>query len=127
MSKRKRKQVAVGRARRVTGENIRRLREARGWTQEELGDHSGLAAAHVGRIERGELDCGLTTLESLALALGTDIGALVTDQALRTLYGLKEDYAAELGVFPAETREGLLQVVECVLMVIKAERGRKQT
>lgn len=124
MEKRKRKQGSTGRARRQVGENIRRLREARGWTQEDLAEHSGLAPAHIGRIERGELDCGINTLEALALALGVDLSRLVEDRAWRTMCALKEEYANELGAYPEKTRDGLLNVMEYVIKLIEKGEAR---
>jgi DNA-binding transcriptional regulator YiaG len=40
---------------RVTGNEMRRLREKRGWTQQELADALGLHVNTVARLERGEL------------------------------------------------------------------------
>ncbi|HUT29084.1 MAG TPA: helix-turn-helix transcriptional regulator [Sedimentisphaerales bacterium] len=40
------------------GFNIRAIREARGLSQEELGDLAGLHRGYVGQIERGEKNIG---------------------------------------------------------------------
>lgn len=48
---------------------VRQLREARGWSQEELAAHAALNRSYVGEIERGQVTPSLATLHKLALAL----------------------------------------------------------
>lgn len=48
------------------GARVRRLREKRKWSQEDLAHESGLARSFAGAIERGEKDLRLTTLVKLA-------------------------------------------------------------
>ena len=54
----------------VVGNNVRRLRERRGWSQEQLGFEAGLHRNYVGGIERGERNVGLINVSKLAKALG---------------------------------------------------------
>lgn len=53
-------------ARKNLGRRVRRLREKRGWSQEELAHQGGLARSFAGAIERGEKDLRITTLVKLA-------------------------------------------------------------
>jgi transcriptional regulator with XRE-family HTH domain len=48
---------------------VRRLREERGISQEELGHKTGLHRNHVGQIERAELNPTLATVDVIAQAL----------------------------------------------------------
>jgi transcriptional regulator with XRE-family HTH domain len=59
----------------IVGRNVRRLRLAKGLTQEQLAGEAELAMRHVGRIERGESSATARMLGRLAAALGTDPGA----------------------------------------------------
>ena len=64
------------------GFNIRRIREERGLSQEELAALAGLHRAYVGQIERGEKNIGLKNLEKIAKALKIGIKVLVSDSSL---------------------------------------------
>lgn len=59
------------------GFNIRRIRERRGFSQEELAALAGLHRAYVGQIERGEKNIGLKNLEKIAKALEVPVRFLV--------------------------------------------------
>ncbi len=52
------------------GRRVRELREAKGWSQEELGFRSDLHRNYIGGIERGERNVALLNLEKLAKAPG---------------------------------------------------------
>lgn len=57
--------------------NVRRLRNARGWTQEDLADRVGLSARYVGQIERSQTSMSITVLGRLADALSVEAADLV--------------------------------------------------
>ncbi|MHC4656727.1 MAG: helix-turn-helix domain-containing protein [Planctomycetota bacterium] len=59
------------------GFNIRRIREERGLSQEELATLAGLHRAYLGQIERGEKNIGLKNLEKIASALGVNVKDLI--------------------------------------------------
>lgn len=48
---------------------VRQLRQARGWSQEELAERADLNRSYVGEIERGLAMPSLVTLSKLALGL----------------------------------------------------------
>lgn len=54
----------------VLATNLRALRLARGLSQEELGDLSGLHRTYVSSVERCERNATLDTLDKLSVALG---------------------------------------------------------
>jgi len=61
------------------GAVLRRLREERGLTQEELAERAGVSATYVGFIERGDNVPTLTILLDLASALGISPSDLLRD------------------------------------------------
>lgn len=61
---------------RRVGANVKRLREQKGWSQEELADRAGLHRTYVSGIERGTRNPTLTVLDRLAKGLETTIGRL---------------------------------------------------
>lgn len=64
---------------RQVGERVRHLRRLRGLTQEELAEASGLNRAHLGEIERGEVDVTIVTLQRIGRGLRLRVSTLVKD------------------------------------------------
>jgi transcriptional regulator with XRE-family HTH domain len=57
---------------------LRELRTAKGWTQQELAERSGVPQYTISRLESGEPESvNLTHLEQLADALEVDAGYLI--------------------------------------------------
>jgi transcriptional regulator with XRE-family HTH domain len=48
---------------------VRRWRNRRGWTQDQLAEHANISAKFVGEVERGEDNPSLETLWALVCAL----------------------------------------------------------
>ncbi|KAF1030086.1 MAG: HTH-type transcriptional regulator SutR [Burkholderia plantarii] len=59
------------------GFTVRRLRETRAWSQEQLAEHAGLNRSYVGEVERGEAIASLVTVEKLARAFEVSVAALL--------------------------------------------------
>lgn len=55
------------------GQNIKRLREKKGWTQEELAEKAELHISYIGQIERGLRYPSLKVLFKISDALGIKI------------------------------------------------------
>jgi ribosome-binding protein aMBF1 (putative translation factor) len=66
--------------RRTLAQNLRRLRQDRGLTQEELADLAALNRNYVGMIEREENSASVDKLEALAKALKVEPASLLTKQ-----------------------------------------------
>lgn len=61
----------------IVGANIRRLRKAKGLTQEQLAHEAGMAMRYVAGVERGEENPSLRYLAKIAEALGVEPAALL--------------------------------------------------
>ena len=62
----------------LVGDNCVRIRKARGWTQEELAERSGLSQQYLSDLERGKRNPTIVTIYELAQAFGVSHLELVT-------------------------------------------------
>lgn len=68
--------------RRLVGENVRRIRQGNGLTQEQFADQSGFSQQYLSGLERGRRNPTVVTLFELATALNVtpvDLLASVED------------------------------------------------
>lgn len=63
--------------RRQLGLTVRRLRESKGWSQEELAFECGLHRTYISGIERGVRNPTVTVLARIAEALGIKASRLL--------------------------------------------------
>ena len=61
------------------GHNVRQLREARGWSQEDYADRAGIHRTYVSDIERGRRNPTITVVEKLARPFGVSAGSLLDE------------------------------------------------
>lgn len=61
----------------LLGRNVKRLREAKDWSQEELADAAGLHRTYVSSVERGIRNPTVKILVKLAKPLGVSPGDLL--------------------------------------------------
>lgn len=59
------------------GQNVRRLRLEKGWSQEAFADEAGIHRTYVSDIERGARNPTITVVEKLALSLKVKAGSLL--------------------------------------------------
>jgi transcriptional regulator with XRE-family HTH domain len=59
------------------GRRVRAVRQAHGWTLEELAERCGLHWTYVGQVERGKRNVTLRNIVKLAEALGVEPGELL--------------------------------------------------
>jgi transcriptional regulator with XRE-family HTH domain len=58
------------------GQSVRRHREAKDMTQEDLADKAGLDRTYISDVERGSRNLSITSMSRIAKALGTTISGL---------------------------------------------------
>jgi len=56
---------------------VHELRKKNGWSQEELGERSGLHRTYIGSIERSERNVSLINIERIAKALNVPVEHLI--------------------------------------------------
>jgi transcriptional regulator with XRE-family HTH domain len=56
---------------------LKRLRKAKGWTQQALAQRAQVSLGYLARLETGHYDPKLSTLRKLAKALGVPVTELV--------------------------------------------------
>jgi transcriptional regulator with XRE-family HTH domain len=62
------------------GTHIRKLREKRGLSQQDLADDCGIPRNQIGRIERAKINTGIKTLIRIANALDIELADLLSFQ-----------------------------------------------
>ncbi len=63
-------------------ERIPRVRAARGWSQQELANASGIYRQAIGKIETGDRGIGLDDAISICMALGVDLSDMLSPRRL---------------------------------------------
>jgi transcriptional regulator with XRE-family HTH domain len=69
--------------RQILATNMRELRSARGWSQEDLAETCELHRTYIGAIERCERNVSIDNIDRIARAFGLAIGDLLTPQPKR--------------------------------------------
>ena len=64
------------------GQNLCRIRKARGYSQDSMAAGCGISRAHYGRIERGEHAATIDTCYLIATFLQIDVSVLFSDLPL---------------------------------------------
>lgn len=72
----------------LLGRRIRSLRNAKGWTQQELGNRADINYKFLGEIERGQKNPSFNVLLKIATALGMELPELFRFE--HTILGRKE-------------------------------------
>ncbi len=61
----------------AVGDRIREWREALGQSRDEVARSAGISVSYLGKIERGKVAATITTMQALAVALGTSAWELL--------------------------------------------------
>lgn len=64
---------------RELGERLRKARDARGWTQDELAQKCELHRTFIGSVERGERNVSILNLRAIARALKVSLPELFVE------------------------------------------------
>ncbi len=94
------------------GENLKRLRRDRNWTQGQLADHCGIRLGQISKIERSETDPKLSTLYALMNALECTPNALLCDTDKTSLDGLLTIALERMQKLPERDKNILLEIID---------------
>jgi len=64
----------------IFAQNMRRIRLAKGFSQDELGEQCGLTRNYIGNVERRENSPSLHSMEAIADALGVNLPELLAQK-----------------------------------------------
>lgn len=64
----------------LVGAKIKLYRQTKNWTQERLAEEIGSTPSYIGRLERGEQNVKLQTIEKIAKALEVNINLFFEDE-----------------------------------------------
>ena len=79
----------------LLGKQIRRRRQALGWTQEQLAEAIGVSTSFIGHIERGSRKASIDTLVELANALEVSADYLLSTNLNSVNRGLIPEYLSK--------------------------------
>ena len=96
------------------GENLRRLRQDKGWTQGDLALKSGVKLNHISRLEKDTHDPGTSTVLKLMDALSCSADTLLVDIATsspKTILAMMMDRAEQL---PEHQQRIICEVIDAM-------------
>ncbi|EKO3679029.1 helix-turn-helix transcriptional regulator [Vibrio metschnikovii] len=94
------------------GENLKRIRRDKGWTQSELANNCGIRLGQISKIERNETDPKLSTIYAIIKALECTPNALLMDVSKTSLDAIMEIALERMQKLPDEDKEHLLAVID---------------
>lgn len=94
------------------GENLKRLRRDKGWTQGELASNCGIRLGQISKIERNETDPKLSTIYALMQALECTPNSLLTDASKTSTDAKLEMVLERVQKLPEASKGHILAVVD---------------
>jgi transcriptional regulator with XRE-family HTH domain len=105
----------------LVGEQIRRLRKYKGFSQEELGARAELHYTYVGAVERGEKNCSIESLNKIAQGLDINIGELFSFNAEKDEAKIKKEM---LKRFKRRSPE-IIEILSELIKILESQSPRK--
>lgn len=106
------------------GSHIRRLRKARGLTQEQLAERAKLASDTIRRLEKEEFSPSLRTIKCVVKALDLRLSTVFSSYELGEDDPSARDLVDLLAGRPAADVAFVLKFVRMILAELDAYRGR---
>ena len=96
------------------GQRIRRIRKAKGMSQEFLADKVGISITHMSHIETANTKLSLTVFIAIADALDVSCDALLYDYPKETIDQVSQDIAAVLESCTVNQSRMIAEIVKAV-------------
>ena len=100
------------------GENLKRLRRDKGWTQGELADKCKIRLGQISKIERDETDPKLSTIYSLMNALECSADALLIDTNKSNIDSVMAIALERMKQIPEADKKTLITVIDKYCMAL---------
>ena len=94
------------------GENLRRLRHDKGWTQDQLAQRTGLRGGHIYKMEKDRSDPKLSTINKLMNALECSAETLISDPSKMGLDNLLRITLEKTKNLPEPAKRAIIDVVD---------------
>lgn len=96
----------------IIGENIRKLRLEKQYTQEYLAEKIGVNTSHVSNIENHKTNISLPTLVKVCNALGTTVDYMIRHEYSDPLSSMDQIILEEIKPCDLVTKERILQIIK---------------
>ncbi|ESE42762.1 helix-turn-helix domain-containing protein [Shewanella cutis] len=109
------------------GENLKRLRRDKGWTQGELANKCKIQLGQISKIERDETDPKLSTIYSIMNALECSADALLIDTERSNVDSVMAVALERVKQIPDKDKQILLTVIDkyCIALSMQQLTDRK--
>lgn len=97
------------------GNNIRKLRQAHGWSQTELAEKVGVTAAYIGMLERSEKEPKLSTLIRIANIFETGLDSLLSEKLISERRSIASDYFQSISKMPVESQKTIFSILDVLI------------
>ncbi|SON52708.1 Dna-binding helix-turn-helix protein [Vibrio tapetis subsp. tapetis] len=94
------------------GENLKRIRRDKNWTQGQLANNCGIRLGQISKVERGDTDPKLSTIYALMNALECTPNALLSDTEKTNLDGLLTIALERMQKLPERDKNILLEIID---------------
>ncbi|WP_370611469.1 helix-turn-helix domain-containing protein [Citrobacter meridianamericanus] len=104
------------------GENLKRIRRDKGWTQGELAAKCKIGFGQISKIERDETDPKLSTIYELMNALGCNADALLIDTQKSNVDSVIAVALERVRQLPEKDKEIILAIIDKYCMAISFQQ-----
>ncbi len=102
------------------GQRIRKIRKARGLSQEQLAEKVGISTTHMSHIETANTKLSLPVFVDIAEAWDVQTDALLFDSSRRSVSSIIEETAAILEACDAKQARVLAEIIQTAKQAMDA-------